>query len=155
MEEVILEKLKSIKPITYKGRLTYAVGTVLKAKGLEARIGQQCTITDKGSNNCVKAEVVGITESEVVLMPLGDIRGIAQDSEISVVSEQPTILFGEELQGKVLDALGNFDGLGGNGGYLVEKRVFREPVDPIRRIPISEPFHTGIKAIDGLLTTGV
>lgn len=100
------------------------------------------------------AEVVGFKEKEVVLMSLGEIKGVAPGSKIVLLSSKAEVPVGDGLLGRVIDPLGNpID----EKGYLEtdnEVSLYNETVNPLWRPPISDPLELGIRAIDGLLTVG-
>ena len=144
------------------GKITQVVGLVLRGVGISPSIGELCTIyTDGESSETVKAEVVGFTKDESLLMPLGNIRGVRAGTRIMNNSKTFTVWVGEELLGRTLNALGepiddvdvNLEGqscINCSQSYPVHN----EPPDPFERKRINEPISTGIKAIDGLLTCG-
>jgi len=144
------------------GKITQVVGLVLRGVGISASIGELCTIhTDDVSLKTVKAEVVGFTKDESLLMPLGNIQGIRSGSRIMTNGKTFTVGVGEELLGRTLNALGEpIDeadiSLEGQSFMPCLQRytVHNDPPDPFERQRINEPISTGIKAIDGLLTCG-
>jgi FliI/YscN family ATPase len=61
----------------------------------------------------------------------------------------------EQLQGRVLDGLGRaIDGVP-LPLDLLRQDLYAEPANPLSRDPIREPLQTGVRVIDGLLTTGL
>ena len=88
-------------------------------------------------------------------MPLGEMKGIGPGSEIYSTGRQLGIGVGPELLGRVIDGLGR--PIDGKGPIYTdcEYPVNNEPVNPLERSMISEPFATGVSAIDGLLTCGI
>ena len=68
------------------GQVTKVVGLVIEAKGIVAPVGELCIIfaTDPDTNQPieVKAEVVGFEDERLLLMPLGNIRGIKATDRI-------------------------------------------------------------------------
>jgi ATP synthase in type III secretion protein N len=91
----------------------------------------------------------------VLLMPLSPLNGLSLDSEVEVLGQGSTVLFGSELKGRVLDSFGQpLDGkpLPAN---LVARPLYADAPNPMTRPPIDDVFHTGVRVIDGLLTVGV
>ena len=87
-------------------------------------------------------------------MPLGERSGIELGSEVIALGKEMKIKVGEDLLGRVLDALGRpMDGKGPIEGET-EYPLDREPPPPLDRKPIREVLPLGIKAIDGVLTCG-
>ena len=61
----------------------------------------------------VLAEVVGFKDDNILLMPLGDMEGIASGSKVVASGKTLKVNVGEELIGRILDGLGNpIDGKG-------------------------------------------
>lgn len=100
------------------------------------------------------AEVVGFKDDKILLMPLGDMEGIASGSLVVASGKTLMVNVGEELIGRVIDGLGN--PIDGKGPIKTQKkyRVSNVPPNPLERVVISDPLTFGIKAIDGLLTCG-
>ncbi len=151
-----LQLLKAVKPktkITLTGRVTKIAGLVVEADGPLISIGSRCTIrTVMGTD--IYAEIIGFRDDRVVLMPYGENEGIAPGSIVSEVSNGNKVFVGESLLGRVLDGFGNpMDGK----GILVDVHpvpISAAPPPPLLRRVIKTPISTGIKTIDGLLTSG-
>jgi type III secretion protein N (ATPase) len=151
----IVSVLHDIDTLHRKGKVVEAYGTTIRVSGIQARIGQQCLISDKDNNNQVVADVVGLSQGNAILLPLGSLHGIAQDSEVTVLNEKSTVLFSEQLVGRVLDGLGDplDDKESPETGY--DLPIYCEAPSPLKRKPIFESFTTGVKAIDAILTLGI
>ena len=135
------------------GRISHVVGLVIQSVGPAVSIGELCYITNEQGVR-VAAEVVGFKENKVLLMPLGEMKGINPGSEITATGRSLSVPVGPGLLGRIIDGLGN--PLDGNGPIQrdVEYVCDNAPINPLERRPIEEPLATGIKAIDGLLTCG-
>lgn len=151
-----LQLLKAVKPktkIILTGRVTKIAGLVVEADGPLISIGSRCTIrTVTGTD--IYAEIIGFRDDRVVLMPYGENEGIAPGSIVSEVSDGNKVFVGESLLGRVLDGFGNpMDGK----GPLIDVHpvpISAAPPPPLLRRVIKTPISTGVKAIDGLLTSG-
>lgn len=142
------------RTIRAKGKVTRVVGTVVESVGPVASLGDLCQIRRRRNERGSLAEVVGFHEKRVLLMPLGELNGIAPGAE--VVNSGGTVMVGvgPALLGRVLNGLGRpIDGM---GTMRVEERlpIFNQAPRPLERRRISETLATGIRAIDGLLTCG-
>jgi len=139
------------------GKVTQVVGLVIRGVGISASIGELCTIFTEDQRD-VKAEVVGFTKDEVLLMPYGSINGIKSGDRIMPNKKPLTIGISDKLLGRTLNALGEpIDGI--ENGFsdddpLAKYPVHNDPPDPFERRRIKEPLATGIRAIDGLNTCG-
>jgi len=177
----LIEKCKDFvretDPIKVYGRVNKGVGLVIEGLGPRANIGDVCLIAasverqtssvERQASNAklshdagrlthdafVEAEVIGFKEDKILLMPLGDIRGIGPGSRIIARGRQRYARVSEGLLGRVLDGLGNpIDGKGHITGQLYP--IYNEPINPLHRRRISEPLDLGIKAINTMLTCG-
>ncbi len=90
----------------------------------------------------------------MVLMPLGEMRGISPGSEIIPTGSPFEVVVGDDLLGRVIDGLGNpLDDKGPIRGQSTYP-VHQFPSHPYSRQRIHEILVTGVRAIDGLLTCG-
>lgn len=137
------------------GKLAGANGTLLKATGLHASIGELCLLTNPGSDWELQAEVVGISDGYTLLTPLGSLQGVSSATRVSALGDQPKVNVGEALLGRVLDGHGQpLDGLAPpDCRHTVP--LYTPAPDPLSRQAITRPLTTGVRAIDSLLTAGV
>ncbi len=147
-----IEKVKGINPLRLCGYVDRITGLVVEAVAPPSRIGDFCLI-DTGQEE-VLCEVVGFRSDRLLLMPLGELRGIKPGDEVILGGEELFVEVGEELLGRVLNGLGR--PIDDKGPILASNRfpVFNRTPNPLRRRRISEIFCTGIKVVDGLLTCG-
>lgn len=140
--------------IKYTGNITKVTGLTIESDGPMATIGELCYIYPYNSLEPVMAEVVGFKEDKILLMPLGDMEGIASGSKVVASGRTLRINVGKELIGRVIDGLGN--PIDGKGPIKTKKTypVSNQPPNPLERKIIAEPLSLGIKAVDGLLTCG-
>src|SRR5262249_46859857 len=146
-----LATLEVIRPVRATGRVTELVGLTLRATVPGVRIGELVRI-EHGPN----AEVVGFRGDEVILMPLGEVRGIGPACEVAPTGESLSIRCGEALLGRVLDGLGapcDSRGPIPQAG-TVPWSVDRPAPNPLTRRRISRALGLGVRAIDALLTIG-
>ena len=137
-------------------RVEQIVGLVIESMGPSASIGEACWVTPiNGSGTPILAEVVGFRQNRVLLMPLGDMRGLGSGSEVVKTGESFKILVGDALLGRVIDGMGMpLDGKGSLGSLSQSYSIHRDPPPAMERRRISSPVATGVRAIDALLTLG-
>jgi len=140
--------------ISVGGRVNQVIGMVLESLGPGIPVGSICEVEVFKGQSKVLAEVVGFREGRLLLMPLGEMRGIEPGSAIRLVGGQASVPVAESLLGRVIDGLGNpMDGKGPLDGEM-HYPLYAEPLNPMSRERILEPVDVGVRAINGLLTLG-
>jgi flagellum-specific ATP synthase len=149
------QKLAALNAVRVSGRVTDVIGLVVEASGPGAPVGSLCRIGSGPGG--IPAEVVGFRTGRVLLMPLGDLAGVAPGSPVVLVSERPLVRVGDGVLGRILDGLGRpLDSRGpiaaddADGAYP----LYGQRMNPLDRRPIREPLDLGIRAINALLTCG-
>ncbi len=137
------------------GRVTKVVGTIIYAVVKDVQVGEIVQLYTRETGARLLAEVVGFLDSEALLSPIGETQGVAPKTEVYPTGRVQRVPVGEGLRGRVLDGLGNFID-GKDTPFVAETSypVYQNPPDPMTRRIIDTPLPTGIRAIDGLLTTG-
>lgn len=146
--------LEEIEPIRAKGTVAQVVGLTIAGRGPLASLGDMCDIYPRAACVSMKAEVVGFKDQHVLLMPLGDMRGIHPGSLIVNRGEKATIGVSHALQGRVLDGLGQVLDHKGPVSAMQRYPLYTEPLNPLRKRRISTPLDLGVRAMNGLLTCG-
>jgi type III secretion protein N (ATPase) len=150
----LVTALRSVETLKRVGRVAEARGTLIRATGVNARIGEVCELRDPGSRQLLTAEVVGIERGMALLTPLGTLDGLSSDTEVVSKGFRATVAVGDGLLGRTVDALGNVvDGRPAPVG-LTPVPVYRDSPNAMTRTPIRQPFHTGVRALDAVLTVG-
>jgi flagellum-specific ATP synthase len=150
------KRLEKVDLTRVNGRVEQVVGLVIESTGPSASVGEACWITAAdGQGQPVLAEVVGFRQNRVLLMPLGEMRGLGPGSEVVRTGQPFKIPVGESLLGRVIDAMGKpLDGKGPLGPTQESYPIHREPPPAMERRRIEMPVATGVRAIDSLLTLG-
>jgi ATP synthase in type III secretion protein N len=150
----LITGLEEIQLTKVLGRITEVVGMLIKAVVPGVRIGEVCLVKRDGPP--LLTEVVGFTQEEVFLSPLGEMSGIGPSSEVIPTHLPLHIKVGPELLGRVLNGLGEPLDVEKKGPLELTERypIFRAPPDPLKRGRIVETIPTGVRCIDGLLTCG-
>jgi flagellum-specific ATP synthase len=154
--ELYRERMKKMDPIRVNGRVEQVVGLVIESSGPVASVGEACWITPADNNGPpVLAEVVGFRQNRVLLMPLGEMRGLGPGSEVIRTGTPFEVSVGMGLLGRVIDALGRpIDNRGPLGSLETKVPVHREPPPAMDRKRIERPVATGVRSLDGLLSLG-
>ena len=133
------------------GKISQIIGLIIESNGPGVSIGSICTIQSKNRPS-VEAQVVGFRDNKTLLMPLGDIYGIAPGCTIEVTEEQPSFSVSSEMIGRVLD--GNGKPIDGKGPIPLGTNypIMGTPLNPLCRESIKYPLDVGVRSINGLLT---
>jgi len=157
----LLRALHGTRTVVEHGRVVQAGGTILRATGLRARIGQQCRVFDASSASegaePLLAEVIGFAGAEVILAPYGPLQGIAVGAAVQALSDVAEVPYGEGLLGRVIDAFGRpLDDrpLPEPGPTLRHTPLHADAPSPLKRKGVDHPLPTGVRAIDAALTVG-
>ena len=149
-----LARVRAAPTVETRGRVVQLIGLVVESEGPMAAVGEVCRIESARHDESTLAEVVGFRNHHLLLMPLGEIRGIHPGSEVIATGAPLHISVGEGLKGRVIDGLGQpLDGL---GPIVSEHSVplTAPPPHPLKRERIRHVFRTGIKALDTFIPCG-
>ena len=151
--EPYFKTVKRVETLRTFGKVSQVIGLIVEVTGLKAAVGEVCRIVVPTQDEYIAAEVVGFRNSRTLLMPLGDLSGIAPGCLVEATGKSHAVVIGPELLGHVLDGLGRpMEPLEiSNKTYY---QVNNNPPDPLTRRRITEIMATGVKAIDGFLTCG-
>lgn len=144
--------IKSISPFSFEGVVSKVIGLTVEVEGIKASVGEVCRVYNINDES-INCEVVGFKEDAVILMPLGELVGIAPGCKVIPTNAPLQVDCSEALLGKVLDGLGRaMDGetLPAGAKYPLDTM----PPDPLKRRRITDIIPTGVRAIDTFLTCG-
>jgi flagellum-specific ATP synthase len=153
--------LEALRRATRTAELTRRLGTIrrvhgltVQAEGPDAVMGEMCRIWPRRGGEPALAEVVGLHDGEVALMPFKSAHGLAAGCEVEATGQFATVPVGEGLLGRVIDAFGH--PLDGKGAIPVAERrsLKAPPLNPLGRPRLAQVLETGVRAIDCLLTLG-
>jgi len=152
--EKLVHQLEDLELTTVHGRITEVIGMLIKAVVPQVKMGEICLI--KRDPQPLMAEVVGFTKEEVFLSPLGEMYGIGPSSEVIPTRLPLHIKVGNNLLGRVINALGEPLDEEIHGPLHLEETysVMSAPPDPLHRDMITSPLSVGVRSIDGVLTCG-
>ena len=133
------------------GRLQSARGVMI-AK-LKAAIGE-AVLVKSATGESIHAEVIGFQDDQVLIMPFSNVTNLQQNALVVAKKQPMTLRVGNGLLGRVLDSIGEPMDQSGPLDWEDEIAIDFDSPDPLSRQLIQEPFVTGIRAIDGILTMG-
>lgn len=154
MQHRYLQAIEDTELTRRTGKVSQFLGLIIEADGPEASWGERCEIRSRLQQHPTQAEVVGIKDGKVLLMPYSQLHGISLGSEVVATGRSSEVPVGQSLLGRVIDAFGcPLDG----GPEIVVKEfypIFRDPINPLQRPSIDTILETGVKAVDTLMTVG-
>src|SRR3954469_23137984 len=136
------------------GRVVDLIGLITEATGLDAEVGEGCTIETGRGRASVPAEVVGFRAGRTLLMALGDATGIGPGAKVIASGHPFKVDVSDALLGRALDGLGRpLDGKG-----PIPDAAWRpaeaSPPDPLSRPRIDERVSLGVRALDAMVPCG-
>jgi len=138
------------------GKVVKVVGLTIESVGPEAKLRDLCEIIVEGSQERIKAEVVGFKDKRLLLMPYENVEGIGVGCMVENTGHPLEVSVGDELLGHLVDGLGNPSDVDDLTDFedMVQYPAEADPPDPMARVIIKEPLSLGVKAVDGLITVG-
>jgi type III secretion protein N (ATPase) len=152
--EALQDELHCEPVVSRSGKVFEVVGTLIRASGLDAKVGELCELRDARGRTMQRAEVVGFSREAAILSPFGGLVGVGEATQVHGTGKPLSVRVGPGLLGRVINGLGDpIDGKGPIDGEE-DREVFAAPPDPMSREMIEHPLPTGVKIIDGLMTLG-
>jgi flagellum-specific ATP synthase len=134
------------------GVLRSATGLLLSCS-LPAAVGDQCAI-HLGDGGFLLAEAIGFHNGMAYLVPYEHAEEVRSGMRVTHLGRGLVAPVGPGLLGRIVDGLGRpLDKRGSLGGCDLQP-VQRSTPPPLERARIREPFVTGQRALDALLTCG-
>ncbi len=135
-----------------RGVVTDVRGLLVEGTGPIVPIGGHVHI--RSEQHDIPAQVVGFRNEKILLMPFGELQGIAPGSVITAAESISQVRVSDLLQGRVIDALGNpMDGRPLPVMHNV-RPLYCAPPNPVTRTRISECLDLGVRTLNGMLTVG-
>jgi flagellum-specific ATP synthase len=136
------------------GKVSKFSGLMVESLGPDAFVGELCEIRSRPDAPPTSAEVLGLKDGRVLLMPYQELQGVSLGSPIVATGEPACTIVGEALLGRVVDAFGSpIDGrpLGSPAAHYPLRP---EPINPLERARVCQILETGVRSIDCLMTLG-
>ena len=135
-------------------------GPIIEARLPGVTVGEICHIyaSRREKQTIARAQVLGFNRDVALLSLTGSAKGLSREAVIAPAGHGLNIVLRPDLAGSVLDATGNIVQRLAASSPTAEQElraIDSRPPEWHQRIAIGQPFVTGIRAIDGLLTCGV
>jgi len=145
--------INELEVVKFAGKVDRIDGFTIESIGPAVKYGDLCKIkTDK--NQYLYAEVVGLHKNRVILMPIGDMKGVVAGAEVYAVGTSLSVSVGPELLGRVISGIGRPLDKKGEIFTKTKYPIDGRETNPLDRRLITEPLSVGIRSIDSLLTVG-
>ena len=149
-----IDRCGDAEPLRSYGKISDVVGLTILATGPGMNVGDVCFARARDSGEEIPLEVVGFRGDRTVLMPLGELHGIGPGLPVRPTHAARQVPVGPELLGRIVNSMGlPMDGAPLPPG-LERVPQHAPPPPPLGRARIAQPITTGVRAIDGCITTG-
>ncbi len=147
------ERLAQTMAAALKGRVVSTERHTVGVAGFPAPVGS-LVIIERSTGAPLGGEVIGFRHDMTLVAPFGELTGVRSGNRVLLARTCQQVAVGPELLGRVISALG--DPLDGRPrpACAVRTLLHRQPPAAMDRPRINQPFATGIRAIDSLLTCG-
>jgi flagellum-specific ATP synthase len=153
--EQFLDNLDSDSFIVPFGRITHISTTTLIATGIEVAIGDIVRIESDNHTYSVVGMVASIDSETFTIVPFSFIDGFRIHDKVFLQKEGLNVKTGYGLLGRVINALGEpIDKLGPIKDSNELSAINKLSIPALERGVIDQPFYTGVKAVDSMLTCG-
>ncbi len=151
--ESITEMIDKSTTHSIHGRVAAVSGETLEIEGMTAPIGAICELITSERMK-IRARVIGFRGVRPMLAPMERLSAVSAGDAVRLVDRSAKLRVGPALCGRVIDAFGQpIDGKPLPNDLIVVD-ADRSPPDSLDRPPIDTPLHTGVRAIDTMLTCG-
>lgn len=151
--ETLVQEIAGLPEVIVHGRVTSVIGLLVEAAGLEGTlaVGDRCRLVGRGGPP-IPAEVIGVRDGRVLVMPLGSLEGIGLGSRVEAVGGGGVIHPDPSWLGRIIDAFGQ--PLDGRGPILrgPAPQPLRAPPPPAHgRQRLGGTIDLGIRVVDTFL----
>lgn len=136
------------------GKVTQVLGTVIRATIPNGKVGELCKLYSRHENKELLAEIIGFSQGEAILTPMGEMTGLSSDTYVIPTGKVHQVAVGDFLLGRMLDGLGNPIDEKPIPDDVTYYSVYAPPPNPLTRKIIDTPISMGCRAIDSTLTIG-
>ena len=145
-----IENYKSSLDISNTGTVLEVGDGIARIYGLSDAMAGELLEFENGTIGMA----LNLEESNIGAVIFGKTQGIKEGSIVKGLGKVAEVPAGNEMLGRVVDALGN--PIDGKGSITADKYmpIERQASGIIARKPVTQPMQTGIKAIDGMFPIG-
>lgn len=150
------QRLRQFDPVVRTGRVRRIMPGFIEADGPDASLGTICEVEGRTAEgpSTFQAEVVRVDRDGVTLSPFEQGVPTRIGALVTASARTDTVPVGDAFLGRAIDALGRPIDQGGSIRAASAGPLHGITLSPLDRTSPAAPLHTGIRAIDGLLTLG-
>lgn len=160
--EAQLRTVAALQPMQLVGRVHALRGLSVLVRELPMPVGALVSVqSGDRSGPRVDArrpgllgEVVGLDGENTIVMMLGATAGIRSGDRVIGLHALQTVGVGSSMLGRIVNGLGEAIDNGPPLHGLSPRPIDPEPISPMARARITQPLHTGVRAIDLMTTLG-
>lgn len=150
----VLARLQEVRAHRAEGTVVRATGLTVESTGPASTVGEECLLLAPDGSLLSRSQVIGFSGNRVYTAPLDHVGGLAVGARVVALGRTPRIGVGDHLLGRVLRA----DGSPLDGKPLPKASTVypleRAAPPALARARIRDPFVTGVRVIDGMVTLG-
>ncbi|NDF11244.1 MAG: flagellar protein export ATPase FliI [Proteobacteria bacterium] len=150
----LLKKVDEVPDIKAFGTISSVLGLLAECAGIEhiVSIGTRCRIIARSGKEIV-AEVVGMRENKVMLMPFTDLEGVGVGCKVIIDKSEANIFPHESWMGRVINAFAQ--PIDDKGALIQGDQAFPvkgNPPPAHQRHPVEGKIDLGVRAVNAFLT---
>lgn len=149
-----LDAIRKAEFVRRIGHVRRLAGLSIESSGPDVQVGEVCEIALRTGKRVLRAEVVGLKDDRVVLMPYGGVHGVGAGSAVIATGQMPQVAVGKELLGRVIDAFGDPLDDKPTPRTTSYRPLKATPLNPMSRPRVDTILETGVRSIDAMLTIG-
>ena len=154
LADTIEEEIVGAPPLSTRGKIIEAIGTLIRVSGVDVRYGELCELRTPQGERMQFAEVVGFSRDTALLSPFGRFDDLSRDTQVVALGKPMAIPVGAGLFGRVVDSMGQpIDG-GGPVDASGSAPLYAAPPNAMSRPLLDTPLDTGVRIVDGMMTLG-
>ena len=156
IEDSIFDEIRNNtfqKEINITGVVRSYDGVVVTCDGFPAPVGALCKITDDSGNQSF-AELIGFGKGINKLVPYTGSSNVIAGARVELISHGASAKIDDRCLGRAFDSLLQPLDQNPHTTFIDPISLDGEKINALDRRPISEPFDTGVRAINGLLCIG-
>lgn len=145
------QRLAKFEPFPLEGRVRRILSGEIEADGPDVSVGMQCEVFPSSGEGPVRALVAAVREDRIALVPFAPVSSLRVGDRVQALPAHQQFPCSDQFAGRAVNGLGEaIDGKASPAGD--SGRFDLLPV--LDRVTPTQPFVTGLRAIDGMLTVG-